>query len=90
MTFEDQLERYFGTRDPSSIAPQALASAVERMKVDLGLATDSGARFAIWCMLFMFGSAPDIDRTFADRAERDLARQFMEKSEAAAQQPDGA
>lgn len=87
MTFEDQLERYFGTRDPSSIAPQAVAAAVERMEVDLGLASDAGTRFAIWCMLFMFGRAPDIDETFADRAERDLARQFIELSEAPAQQP---
>ena len=87
MTFEDQLERYFGTRDPSGISPQAVASAIERMAVDLGLATDAGERFAIWCMLFMFGSAPDIDETFAGRAERDLARQFIEMSEAAAPQP---
>lgn len=87
LTFEDQLERYFGTRDPSGIAPHAVASAMERMAVDLGLATDAGERFAIWCMLFMFGNAPDIDETFAERAERDLARQFIEMSEAAAPQP---
>lgn len=87
MTFEDQLERYFGTRDPSQIAPQAVAAAVERMQVDLGLAKDAGSRFAIWCLLFMFGQAPDIDETFADRADRDLARQFIEMSENAAQTP---
>lgn len=84
MTFEDQLERYFGTRDPSGIAPSAVAAAMERMRVDLGLATDAGSRFAIWCLLFMFGDAPDIDETFPDRSERDLARQFIEMSEAAA------
>lgn len=83
MTFEDQLERYFGTRDPSGIAPQAVDAAVERMQVDLGMASDTGSRFAIWCMLFMFGQAPDIDETFAERSERDLARQFIEMSESA-------
>lgn len=81
MTFEDQLERYFGTRDPAAIVPQAVPAAVERMQVDLGLTTVPGERFALWCMLFMFGRAPDIDQTFADRAERDLARDFIEMSE---------
>ncbi len=81
MTFEDQLERYFGTRNPAGIAPQAVDAAIERMQVDLGLATVPGERFAIWCMLFMFGQAPDIDQTFEDRAERDLARDFIEMSE---------
>ncbi|WP_430385533.1 hypothetical protein [Blastomonas fulva] len=87
MTFEDQLERYFGTRDPAAIAPQAVDAAIERMQVDLGLATVAGERFAIWCMLFMFGQAPDIDETFADRSERDLARDFIEMSERAGEAP---
>ncbi|WP_033924635.1 hypothetical protein [Sphingomonas sp. 35-24ZXX] len=85
MTFEDQLERYFGTRNPAGIAPQAVDAAIERMQVDLGLATVPGERFAIWCMLFMFGQAPDIDETFEDRSERDLARDFIEMSEQAGQ-----
>jgi hypothetical protein len=83
MTFEDQLERYFGTRDPSAIAPQAVDAAIERMQVDLGLATVPGERFALWCMLFMFDQAPDIDETFAERSERDLARDFIDMSERA-------
>ncbi len=87
MTFEDQLERYFGTRDPAAIAPQAVDAAIERMQVDLGLSTVPGERFAIWCMLFMFGQAPDIDETFADRSERDLARDFIEMSERAGEAP---
>ncbi len=87
MTFEDQLERCFGTRDPAAIAPQAVDAAIERMQVDLGLATVAGERFAIWCMLFMFGQAPDIDATFADRSERDLARDFIEMSERAGEAP---
>ena len=85
MTFEDQLERYFGTRDPGAIAPQAIDAAMERMQVDLGMSTDPGSRFALWCMLFMFGRAPDIDETFAERSERGLARQFVEMSEQAEQ-----
>ncbi len=81
MTFDDQLERYFGTRDLAAIDPAAMDAAVERMRVDLGLATDAGAQFALWCLLFTLGQAPDIDETFEGRSERDLARQFMEMSE---------
>lgn len=82
MTFDDQLERYFGTRDLAAVDPAAMDAAVERMLVDLGLATDAGSRFALWCLLFTLGAAPDIDETFEDRSERDFARQFIEMAEA--------
>lgn len=82
MTFDDQLERYFGTRDLAAVAPAAMDAAVERMLVDLGLATDAGTRYALWCLLFTLGAAPDVDETFEDRAERELARQFIEMADA--------
>ena len=78
MTFDDQLDRYFGTRDPAHVEPAAIDAAIERMRVDLGLATDDGTRFALWCLLFTLGAAPDIDETFEDRTGRDLARRFIE------------
>ena len=81
MTFDDQLDRYFGTRDLAAVAPAAMEAAVERMRVDLGLAADAGSRFALWCLLFTLGEAPDIDETFEERAEGELARRFMELSE---------
>lgn len=81
MTFDDQLERYFATCDLAAVDPTAMGAAVERMQVDLGLATDAGSRFALWCLLFTLGQAPDIDGTFEVRSERELARQFMEISE---------
>lgn len=81
MTFDDQLDRYFGTRDLAAVAPAAMEAAVERMRVDLGLATDAGSRFALWCLLFTLGEAPNIDETFEERAEAELARRFMELSE---------
>ena len=77
MTFEDRLERFLGTRDLAAVDPTAMGAAVEHMQVDLGLATDAGSRFALWCLLFTLGEAPDIDETFEHRSERDLARQFM-------------
>ncbi|HEX8257000.1 MAG TPA: hypothetical protein VF589_05160 [Allosphingosinicella sp.] len=87
MNFEDQLQRYFGTADIASISPAALGAAVERMRVDLGLETDRGRRFALWALLHMLGSAPDLDVAFPDPADRDAARNFMELSE---QAPPGA
>lgn len=81
MNFDDQLRRYFGTADLAALPPQALAAGIERMQVDLGLETDRGRRFALWALLHMLGSAPDLDVAFKDAADRDAARAFMEISE---------
>ena len=81
MDFEDQLSRYFGTSDLAAIAPNALAAGLERMRVDLGLETDRGRRFALWALLHMLGEAPDLDVAFKDESDRDAARRFMELSE---------
>jgi len=78
MNFEDQMRRYFGTADPSSLPPSAVAAAIERMQVDLGLENERGRRFALWALLQMLGSAPDLDVTFKDPADRDAARNFMD------------
>lgn len=82
MQLDDQLLRYFGTRELGAITPPALAAGIEHMKVDLGLETDRGRRFALWALLFMFGSAPDLDATFEDEADREAARNFMDLSDA--------
>ncbi len=47
MTFDDQLERYFGTRDLNGVSESALAAGIERMAVDFGLATDRRQKFAL-------------------------------------------
>jgi hypothetical protein len=78
MDLDDQLRRYFGTADPAAIPPPALQAGVERMKVDLGLETDRGNRFALWALLHMLGSAPDLDIAFPDPRDRDAARDFMD------------
>jgi hypothetical protein len=41
-------------------------------------AADRRQKFALWCLLFTLGHAPDVDDSFDDRETRDLARQFME------------
>ena len=78
MELDDQLRRYFGTADLAALPPAGLAAGIERMQVDLGLETDRGNRFALWALLHMLGSAPDLDVAFADESEREAARNFMD------------
>ena len=78
MDFEDQLRRYFGTADLAAAPPAALEAGVERMKVDLGLETDRGNRFALWALLHTLGAAPDLDVAFKDEKDREAARNFMD------------
>jgi hypothetical protein len=78
MDFDDQLRRYFGTTDLSTLKPDAVAAGVEQMRVDLGLTTDRDRRFALWTLLYMLGAAPDLDVAFADEEDREAARNFMD------------
>ena len=48
------------------------------MRVDLGLTRDRGERFALWALLHVLGSAPDLDVAFETEAEREAARNFMD------------
>jgi hypothetical protein len=85
MDLDDQLRRYFGTADLAAISPQVLTSGVDHMKVELGLEKDRGRRFALWTLLHMLGSAPDLDVAFADEADREAARDFMDLADEAEQ-----
>ncbi len=85
MQFDDQLIRYFGTDDLGAIPGPALQAGIERMLVELGMETDRGRRFAIWALLHMLGSAPDLDVAFADPADRDAARDFLDLLDRAAE-----
>lgn len=85
MNLDDQFERYFGTADIGSVTPGALAAGIERMRVDLGLEKDRDRRFALWTMLYMLGSAPDLDVAFKAESERDAARNFMDLADRAAE-----
>ena len=78
MNFDDQLSRYFGTTDLAAVAPEALAGGVERMAVDFGLERDPARRFALWALMHMLGSAPDLDVAFDNQADRDAARDLMD------------
>jgi hypothetical protein len=78
MDLDDQLRRYFGTAELAAVSPDALAAGTERIAVDLGLEKDRSRRFALWVLLYMLGSAPDLDVAFKDEADREAARNFMD------------
>ena len=78
MDFDDQLRRYFGTADPATLNPDALAAGTDRIRVDLGLEKDRNRRFALWALLHILGSAPDLDVAFKDETDREAARNFMD------------
>ena len=78
MDFDDLLQRYFGTSDLAEASPAVQASGLDRLLVDLGLEQDRGRRFALWSLLYLLGSAPDLDTAFKDEADREAARNFMD------------
>lgn len=78
MQLDDLLSRYFYDTDVSSVSPDTLASGIERCLVDLGLEQDRGKRFALWALLHMLGSAPDLDVAFENDDDREAARNFTD------------
>ena len=42
------------------------------------LENDRGKRFALWAMLYLLGSAPDLDVAFENEEDREAARNFMD------------
>jgi hypothetical protein len=77
MDLDDLLQRYFGTSHPSEASPAMQAAGLDRLRVDFGLETDRGQRFALWSLLYMLGQAPDLDVAFAVEADREAARNLM-------------
>lgn len=78
MDLDDLLHRYFGASDLTTVPETGRAAGIERIAVHLGLETDRGRRFALWCLLHLLGSAPDLDVVFAEAADREAARNFMD------------
>ena len=82
MQLDDLLQRYFATDDLSRVSPDALAAGIEHCRVDLGLEKDRSRRFGLWALLYMLGSAPDLDVAFENEEDREAARNFMDLSAA--------
>lgn len=78
MDFDDLLHRYFGTADLAVASPAVQAAGIDRLRVDLGLETDRGRKFALWAVLHMLGQAPDLDVAFEAEADREAARNLMD------------
>ena len=78
MEFDDQMRRFFGTDDLGTVSAEGLASGIEHMRVAFGLETDKGRKFAMWSLLYMLRSAPDLDVAFKDHGDREAARTFMD------------
>jgi hypothetical protein len=78
MNLDDQIHRYFGTSELATVPPEALAAGIEHMKVDLGLTKDRGERFALWALLHILGSAPNLDVAFKTQEDREAARNLMD------------
>lgn len=78
MDFDQLLIRFFGTEDVGDLAPERLTTGLDRLLLQFGLERDSGRRFALWCLAYMLGAAPDLDEAFEEEADREAARDFMD------------
>jgi hypothetical protein len=87
MDLDDMMVRYFGSADLSQVPPAAQEAAIDRLRVDFGLETDRGHRFALWSVLYLLGQAPDLDVAFKNEADREAARNLMDLLAAAEEPP---
>ena len=78
MDFDDLLQRYFATSDIAEASTAVLAAGLDRLRVDFGLETDRGRKFALWSLLYLLGHAPDLDVAFKEEADREAARNLMD------------
>ena len=78
MDFDDLLQRYFATTDLAEVSPAVQQAGLDRLRVDFGLETDRGRKFALWSLLYLLGQAPDLDVAFKDEADREAARNLMD------------
>lgn len=81
MDFDQLLVRFFGSDDIAALPPEQVAAGVDRLRLQFGLEKDDGRRFALWCLMFMLGVAPDLEDAFEDEEDREAARDFMEAAE---------
>lgn len=81
MDFDQLLHRFFGTEDIASLPPEQIVAGVDRLRLQFGLEKDEGRRFALWCLMYMLGTAPDIEDSFKNEDEREAARDFMDMAD---------
>ena len=81
MDFDQLLIQFFGTDDFTTLSEAEMVSGVERLRLQFGLERDSGRRFALWCLMYMLGVAPELADAFKDEADREAARDFMDMAD---------
>jgi len=81
MDFDDLLVRFFGTTDIDTLPSDRLVKGVELLHLQFGIERDRERRFALWCLMYMLGTAPDPDETFEDEDDRADAHDFMEEAD---------
>jgi hypothetical protein len=81
MDFDQLLTRFFGTTEIDTLQADRLNAGINELQVQFGLEQDGGRRFAMWCLMYMLGVAPDLDVAFEDEADRDAARDFMDMAD---------
>jgi hypothetical protein len=78
MDLDNLFHRYFGTSETSDFSQSAWEAGLERIRVDFGLETYRGRRFALWALLFLFRADPELDVAFKEESDREAARNFMD------------
>lgn len=78
MDVDHLLVGFVGTTELAELSPNQLASGVDRLRLQFGLERDGSRRFALWCLVYMFGVASDLDMAFKDEEDREAARDFMD------------
>lgn len=81
MDFDQLMVRFFGTDDIATLSTDQLIAGIDRLRLQFGLEKDSGRRFALWCLMYMLGAAPDLDDAFKDEDDKDAARDFMDMAD---------
>jgi hypothetical protein len=81
MDFDDLLVRFFGTADIDTLDAERLVAGVERLRLQFGLERDDDRRFALWCLMYMLGVAPEVEDAFKEEADREAARDFMDEAD---------
>ncbi|UAK23211.1 hypothetical protein [Sphingomonas nostoxanthinifaciens] len=77
MDFDQLLLRAFGTSDLSALPHDQLLAGVEKLRAQFDAEEDGEDRFAIWCLLYMLGAAPDLEDAFDEEDDREAARDFV-------------
>ncbi|TVV70184.1 hypothetical protein [Sphingomonas solaris] len=82
MDFDQLLMRFFGTVDLEGLSADALVAGTTRLRLQFGMEKDEERRFGLWCLMYMLGTAPEVDQAFVSEEDRDAAQEFADSVDA--------